>query len=94
MLGHTYGLAGREEEAREILDYLLERSQTRFVPLAQIAVVLIGMGEDDEAFALLEQAFDEGHYWGLDRLRAERWCDPIRDDPRFEALLARLRFPD
>jgi hypothetical protein len=45
------------------------------------------LGNKDEALTLLERAV-EGGYRDLPYLRASRYFDPLRDDPRFEALLS------
>ena len=51
------------------------------------ATAVTGLGNKDEALTLLERAV-EGGYRDLPYLRASRYFDPLRDDPRFEALLS------
>ena len=84
--GLVLGNAGRLSEARRLLAELTERSQREYVPLTMLALVHIGLGEDDAALACLErqQAQD-----GIAPLYLTApWCDRIRGDPRFTAILA------
>lgn len=91
-LGSAYGLAGRKEEARKVLAFLLEKQKSQFVPPAMIAAVYIGLGEKDKAFEWLERAWAE-HGLFLDQLRVHPIYDPIRSDPRFDALVRRINVP-
>lgn len=50
------------------------------------------LGEPDSAFAALDEAVRMRDPLVADLL-VDPLLDPIRTDPRFEALLARLRFP-
>lgn len=54
-------------------------------PLAQLHAVV---GDRESAFALLESAMDTKGY--LSRLSSDPLFDPLREDPRFDALLARM----
>jgi tetratricopeptide (TPR) repeat protein len=50
------------------------------------------LGEKDKAFAALNRAFEikDG---GLLGLRVHPFLDPLRSDPRFAAIVAKLNFP-
>ena len=50
------------------------------------------MNRKDDAFAWLDKAFDERSHW-LVWLRPDPRWKIIRDDPRFDALIERLRYP-
>ncbi len=91
-LGHAYGLAGKEAEAREVLQKLLALDERWYVPPVQIAYVYVGLGEHENALRMLQRASTE-HSWELVFLREEPWFDPLRDDSRFQALQASLNFP-
>jgi tetratricopeptide (TPR) repeat protein len=91
-LGHAYGLAGKQEQARTVLNQLQELDARWYVPPVQIAYVHVGLGEHDEAIRMLERAVEE-HSWELVFLREEPWFDPLRSDPRFQEIEAKLHFP-
>ena len=92
MVGLAHALAGREEEAREVLDFLLERREKRYVPGTQIGVIYGGLGELDQAFEWLDRAYEEQD-WFLVWLEVDPMYDPLRGDPRFATLLDRMSFP-
>jgi tetratricopeptide (TPR) repeat protein len=54
-----------------------------------VAMVFTGLGEVDEAFRWLDQAFDEDYPY-LEYLPSNPFFDPLRDDPRYAALLNRI----
>jgi len=91
----AYGLvlAGRTEEARQLLGQMEARSKTEFVPPTSFALVYAVLGDEDEAFGWLERAY-EGHWVTLPFLLAA-WppFDPLRKDPRFDDLLRRMGLP-
>jgi serine/threonine-protein kinase len=82
-------LAGEKAEACRRLSKLEAMSATEFVPASYLAAVHFALGNVDRGFELLERAvvqkeaavrsFKEGFDW-----------DPVRPDPRFQALLRRL----
>jgi hypothetical protein len=52
-------------------------------------IAYIGLGEHDHALKLLRQATERHEFWWP----AYAAWDPIRSDPRFQALVARFGFP-
>jgi TolB-like protein len=58
----------------------------------QIAQVHAWRGEKDAAFEWLERCYDL-HDAGMARLRYDPAMDPLRSDPRFAALVAKMGFP-
>jgi hypothetical protein len=89
-LGFAYGRAGRLNKADEILRDI-DRLSTPDEPMPpqEKAFVYIGMGNRDEAFAKLEEAY-KGRYFGLAFLLTEPTYDNVRDDPRFADLARRV----
>jgi TolB-like protein/Tfp pilus assembly protein PilF len=85
-LGRTYAEAGNGEEATKVLNHLRTSKSDMFVSSGYVAVVLIGLGRRDEAFAALEQAKEERWYY-VGFLKVDPYFDPLRSDPRFKALL-------
>jgi DNA-binding winged helix-turn-helix (wHTH) protein/Tfp pilus assembly protein PilF len=83
-LGAAYALAGRTIEARRILASLQERYASTQGGAGELAQLYIGLGEFDRAFEWLSRAVDDGRLWTL---KVAVVFDPIRSDPRFEALV-------
>ena len=92
LLGHAYAVAGREGDARAVLQQLDAASKTRYVPPYPIAVIYAGLGRDDEAFAWLQKAYEGRDSW-MCYLAIDPRMDVLRKDPRFAELLNRLKLP-
>jgi class 3 adenylate cyclase/Tfp pilus assembly protein PilF len=90
VLAHAYASAGKGPEARKILQSLLEKSQTRYIPSYWIALIFVGLGDIDAAVAWLERAYEERSSWLL-WIGVEPRFDPLRTDSRFASLLRRMR---
>jgi len=87
--GHTLAVSGRRDEARTILDQLEARAAHAYVPASNLALVHLGLGEQNEALDRLEQAL-EARDLLLTFLTVEpRWAD-LAGHPRFSALLDRI----
>src|SRR6266436_3937167 len=87
--GHTQALAGNAGEARAALQKLQQLASTRFVPNLYPAAIHVGLSEADEAFRLLDLAYQER----IDRLvylNVDPMADPIRSDPRFAQLMVKI----
>jgi len=89
-LGHTYALAGKRGEALKILEQLQTSSAAMPPSSFHIALVHIGLGNDDKAFQLLEDAFRERAFHFI-YLNADPKFDRLRSDPRFDDLLHMMR---
>jgi TolB-like protein/DNA-binding winged helix-turn-helix (wHTH) protein/Flp pilus assembly protein TadD len=89
MLGLAYGKAGRKEDARKILDELSELRGRRYVTPAAFWNVYVGLGDTEQAFAWLEEAYREGSP-SIAWLKVFPILDPLRPDPRFADLLRRV----
>jgi tetratricopeptide (TPR) repeat protein len=88
-LGHAYAVAGKRAEAQRVLARLKEAAQRRFISPYGIAVIYVGLGDKEQAFAWLNQAYDERDNW-LNYLIVEPRLDPLRSDARFADLLQRV----
>jgi len=85
-LGHSLGIAGHTAEAEDILQSLLSKEETAAI---HIALVQIGLGDHDDAVGWLEKAF-EARQSHLLYIKQDAKFDPLRGDPRFEALIRRI----
>ncbi|HET6898184.1 MAG TPA: winged helix-turn-helix domain-containing protein [Vicinamibacteria bacterium] len=90
-LGFAYGMAGRRREALEVLARLDRASRERFVSPQSFAVVHLGLGDRGQALFWLEKAYDQ-HAFEVLGFSGEIY-DQLRDDPRFQDLLRRMRLP-
>ena len=91
-LGHGYAVAGHGDEARAVLNQLKDISKQRYVSPYDIAIIHVGLGENNDAFVWLEQAFEHRSHW-LGYLNVEPQLDAFRSDQRFQKLLRRVGLP-
>lgn len=91
MIGYAQGLAGETAKARATLAELKSLARQRYIPPVNIAVIHLGLGERDKAFACLEKAFHDRDV-RLSFMKVDPKWDPWRTDPRFIAVLQRLGF--
>ncbi len=90
MLGQAYAAAGKRKEMDEVLGKLMERSKRQYVPSYWIAMVYVGLGDREQAFAWLERAYHERSSW-LVWSKVEPRFDALRSDSRFSSLLSRMK---
>jgi serine/threonine protein kinase/Tfp pilus assembly protein PilF len=89
-LGLAYGKAGRREDALKMIRELRALSSPDSpVPPLEEALVRIGLGDRDEAFAKLDECYRE-RFGVLAYLTADPIYDDLRPDPRFAELARRL----
>ena len=92
-LGHLEAASGNIGEARRILGELTTARSTRVVSAWGIAALHASLGDVDEAYEWLEVAVKEKAS-GLILLRVHPRLDPIRRDPRYAPLVARVGLAD
>jgi TolB-like protein/Tfp pilus assembly protein PilF len=93
LLGHLYANIGRKDEALAILKQLRElreSSKQRYVSPYNLALIHIGLGQKEEAIQLLEETYEERDGYNIAFLKVEPMLDPLRGDPRFEALVHKV----
>ena len=88
-LGHAYAVAGRRVEAQRTIERLKAAAESRYISPYSIAVIYLGLGDKEQAFAWLNRAYQERDNW-LIYLNVEPRLDPLRSDARFAALLRRV----
>ena len=92
ILAGMYGLERRKDEARELIDDLREMARHQYVSGCFFAEAYAGLGEKDQAIRWLERAYKD-HDQGMVYIASYPGLDPLRSEPRFEALLRRMNFP-
>ena len=92
-LAYIYAASGDERKARKLLAQALQEKRNEG-DLHEIAFasVYVALGDIEEAFKWLEQAY-EHHNYTLAHVRWDPLWDPIRSDPRFKDLVRRMAFP-
>jgi TolB-like protein/Flp pilus assembly protein TadD len=85
-LGHAYALAGQSDEARAVINQLHTLSEQKYVSPYDLAMIYVGLQQNDDAFAWLQKALEQRSLW-LGYLNVEPQLDPLRSDPRFQKLL-------
>jgi TolB-like protein/Tfp pilus assembly protein PilF len=88
-LGFAYGMAGKQAEARAIIDQLDALSKRRYVSPLYFAIVYAGLKESDKAIEYLNNAYEARHP-GLVLIRIEPMFDGLRSDDRFKQLIKRF----
>lgn len=90
VLGHVYALARQPERARQVLGRLSEVARQRYVSGYYFALVHVALGDTADALNWLEQAADERCPLMV-YLKVDPRFDSLRAEPRFHALLKRVR---
>ena len=92
-LAHAFALSGNHSQARKLLAQLEVLSNTQYVSPFYMAIVYLGLGQNELAMNWLQKAYADRSN-GLVFLKVEPELDPVRSDPRFIALIQKLNFPN
>jgi TolB-like protein/DNA-binding winged helix-turn-helix (wHTH) protein len=90
-LANGYRLAGQKRQAQETLDQLEIASHHHYVFPTVFAEAYLGVDDKNQALTWLERAYaekDPGLFW----LNVSPTWDPLRSEPRFQALMRKLNF--
>jgi len=92
-LGYLYGKVGKVEEAKKILDDLLERTKKGYYLASLIAMVYAGLDDRDKVFEYLEKAYAvrEGFLWGL---KVDPTFAYLHSDPRWAEQMKKRGLAD
>ena len=93
LLGHAYASSGNEAEALKILDQLKELSKQRYVTAYNFAIVYLGLGDKEEALRWLQKSYQDRAGYDIATIKVDPFLDPLRGDPRFEELVAKVLAP-
>jgi len=91
-LGCAYMRMGKRREALDMLEQLKQRSRTGIAPPDDFAILYGCLGEKQTAVEWAERAYEE-HSDMLSLGAISPIFDPIRGEPRFQALMRKLGMP-
>jgi tetratricopeptide (TPR) repeat protein len=91
-LSHAYAMSHQTYKANKILDELNEFSMQQYVSPYEIAAIYVALGNNEQAFQLLEKAYTE-HSFHFVNLNLSPHFKPVRSDPRFQDLIRRIGLP-
>jgi hypothetical protein len=91
--GRIYAASGRTKEGRQLLDELTALSKQRYVEPYFFAIIHAALGEKELACSSLEKAYQDRNRL-MTFLRSEPMFDNLRDEPRFQKIIADMKFPE
>jgi serine/threonine protein kinase/Tfp pilus assembly protein PilF len=83
-LGYTYAVSGQEAEARDLLKKIMEVAEKHYVAANYVAVIHLGLGEDEQALLWLNKGYKEGTLWLSDLMP---YFSILRTKPLFHDFL-------
>jgi len=91
--GRVYGLAGRRDDAIEMMNELKELAQERYVSPYHFWFVHYAIGDVDAARKAAQEMYEErANYLVFSKVSPS--LDPIRSDPRFKSILRQMRLAE
>jgi TolB-like protein/DNA-binding winged helix-turn-helix (wHTH) protein/Flp pilus assembly protein TadD len=88
--GHLLALAGEKDAALRIARQLEKEAVGKYVSGVDIAEVYCALGQTDDAMTWLNHAYEKRDK-GINMLRIDPLFDSCRADPRYQALLVKLK---
>jgi len=91
-VGYAAAKCGDTVLARRELQQRLAMAEQHYVPADVIARLYAGLGEKSKALDWLDRAYRQDT-WSLMLLQVEPMYDNLRSEPRFQALVKKMRLP-
>ena len=92
ILADVYGLAGQRTEALKLIGELKATAQHHHVSGFFFAQAYAGLGDLEQALTWLESAYEDRDQFMV-FINCYPGLDPLRSEPRFQALVRRMNFP-
>jgi len=89
LLAYAYGKSMRQAPANAILERLLDRMATAYVPPYFIGLAYLGLGDKEKALAWIDKAVEEHSHWVL-FLRTDPAFDELRSHGQFGKLIEKV----
>lgn len=81
---------GHPELARQVVDTMVSESKRRYVRPEFLAWAYLSIGDKNKALDILDQAMNTRAGGMVYAIVDPRW-KPLRGDPRFQAIIARIK---
>jgi adenylate cyclase len=94
LIAHAYGKLGERDKAVKLLEQLQQLAAHRYVPPGTLASVYIALGEKNKAIDYFERAYRDRAGPEISGIKVDPMLDPLRGDPRFEALVQKVVGPE
>jgi eukaryotic-like serine/threonine-protein kinase len=93
IIGYAYAKDGRRQEVLETIRRFDQLARTQYVVAYRVGHLYSMLGDKDRAFAEIEKSLAVQD-WDINRIKVDPFMDPLRDDPRFTAIVKRLNLPE
>jgi len=91
--GYIHALAGEHAEAEKVLNDLIDSTKNGSIPSTYIIFIYAALGEKEKALDWLERMYEEGSHNML-FIKTDFEFDPLRSEPRFQAILKKMNLAD
>ncbi|HEU4640818.1 MAG TPA: protein kinase [Gemmatimonadaceae bacterium] len=88
-LGWTLARRGKRAEAEALLARLAAQARDGYVSPVALATLYLGLGDSARALDWIERAYEDRRGW-VAYIRVNAMFDPVRGEPRFQAIVRRL----
>jgi Flp pilus assembly protein TadD len=92
-LGYAYAISGDRVKADQALHELEDLAKHQYVSPTAFATIYLGLGDKEKVLDWLEKAYEQqdSACWYL---KIDQIYDNVRNEPRFQALVAKIFAPD
>jgi hypothetical protein len=91
-LGTAYAQTGRRSDALKVLAEMKAQAANRYVDPMAFVGIYWALGGRDQAFHWMDKAYEERSFF-LVNLKLPMF-DPLRSDPRFQAIYKKVGLPE
>jgi TolB-like protein/Tfp pilus assembly protein PilF len=92
LVAQAYAKLGERDKAVRLLAQLQQLAAHRYVSAYSFALVYLGLGHKDEELRWLQKSYQD-RAGEIPLIKVDPFLDPLRGDPRFEALVQKVFAP-